>query len=46
MFVSFGISFKRASTVPAGSLSKASSLGANTVSLSLPERAPNQYCQN
>ena len=39
--VSFGISFNRASTVPAGSLAKAASVGANTVSFSLPERAPN-----
>jgi hypothetical protein len=31
MAVSFGMSFRRASTVPAGSLAKASSVGANTV---------------
>lgn len=40
MLVSFGISFNKASTVPAGSLAKAASFGAKTVSFSDPERAP------
>ena len=42
MFVRAGISFKSASTVPAGNAAKAASVGANTVNGPSPDNTPSK----